>query len=186
MIKAVFLDRDGTLNKDPGYVFKPEDCVLQPRVKEGLKLLQDNGYKLFIVSNQSGIARGMFSVQDMAMFNAQLLSLLPGIRISKFYFCPHAPDDDCGCRKPSTQSIDHAIKEFGIDRSKSWVIGDMTTDLKMAEDAKLKGILVLTGAKGLDGRCKIKPKFKAQDMFEAAKRIIKDEQDDNNKNPIKD
>jgi D-glycero-D-manno-heptose 1,7-bisphosphate phosphatase len=180
-MKAIFCDRDGTLNFDAGYTHKREDFKPMPFIYEGLKMLQDESYRLFIVSNQSGIGRGMFTVNDMALFNAELIHHLKDVRITKILFCQHAPEDNCSCRKPKTEMIERVIKEYKIDRESSWVIGDMTSDIQMAKDAKLRSMLVLTGCKGEDGRYDAKPDFKAENMLEAAKVII---QNDNNKDTL--
>jgi D-glycero-D-manno-heptose 1,7-bisphosphate phosphatase len=182
-MKAIFLDRDGTLNRDLGYTHKTEDFCLLPSVKEGLDLLKQAGYSFFIITNQSGLGRGLFSMQDMAMFNATLLNHLPGIIIKRIYFCPHSPEDECACRKPKTKHIDLAVKEFNVDRSQSWVIGDATCDIKMAKDAKINSVLVKTGCAGTDRKYFCKPTIEAYDMLDAAKRIIKH---DNNKNTAED
>lgn len=171
-MKAIFIDRDGTLNIDKGYIHKIEDFKLQPFVREGLKLLQDDGYKLFIISNQSGINRGIFTQQEMALFNAELLGHLPGIRIAKLYFCPHTPDENCPCRKPKTYNLEKAIKEYHLDRKSSWVIGDQTTDIKMANDAGLKSVLVATRYQGPDKFYKATPTYKAENILEAAELIV--------------
>lgn len=176
MIKAILLDRDGTLNFDPGYVHKVKDFKPQPFVKEGLKLLQDNSYIIFIVSNQSGINRGYFTQEDMMHFNAELLSYLNSIRIKKLYFCPHRPNENCNCRKPETGLAKKIFKEFDIDKSKSWVIGDMTTDAQFAKNIGLKSILVLTGYKGTDGRSDAQPTYIAENMLEAAEKIINEKE----------
>lgn len=172
MNKAIFLDRDGTLNEDSGYVYKLEDFKLMPLVKEGLRLLQQEDYKLIILSNQSGINRGIFTEQDMARFNAKLLDSLGDVRISKIYVCPHKPDEGCNCRKPGVLNVQKAILEHKLDISKCWIMGDATSDIKLAENCHIKSILVLTGKAGKDGRFCVHPTCVAENMLDAAKRII--------------
>src|SRR3989338_7826768 len=105
MNKAVILDRDGVLNKDPGYVHKIEDFGLYPDVMAALKLLK--GFNLFIITNQSGIGRGFYTEEDFHKFNDHLISKLTkeGIEIKETFYCPHHPDEECSCRKPGTKFI---------------------------------------------------------------------------------
>jgi D-glycero-D-manno-heptose 1,7-bisphosphate phosphatase len=175
MNKAVFLDRDGVLNYDPGYVHKVEDYKLLPGVIEGLKLL--GGFKLFLITNQSGIGRGYYSMDDFHKFNNHLVEDLKnhGIKIEKTYCCPHHPDEKCDCRKPSTKSIKEAQEEFDIDLSKSWVVGDHPHDIKMGKAAGCKTIYMLTGH-GKKHKAElgdIKPDSTEERFLDAVKFIIK-------------
>ncbi|MCR5587732.1 MAG: HAD family hydrolase, partial [Lachnospiraceae bacterium] len=128
MNKAVFLDRDGTINVEKNYLYKIEDFVFLPGVIEGLKLLQDAGFLLIIITNQSGIARGYYTEEDFKILNNWMLNKLAenGINITKVYYCPHLPDAkieeyrrDCDCRKPKLGLFYRAIKEYNIDIGKS-------------------------------------------------------------------
>jgi len=112
MNKAVFLDRDGTLNIDPGYVRKIEDFELYPNVIKALKLLKN--FQLFIITNQSGIGRGYYTEKDFHKFNNHLIAELrkEGINIKETFYCPHHPDEECDCRKPSTRFIKEAAKKY--------------------------------------------------------------------------
>ena len=105
MRKSIFIDRDGILVEDLGYVHKIEDFKLIPNAIEGLKLLKN--YKLFIITNQSGIARGIYKVEDFLKFNNHLIKELKrhNIKIEKTYYCPHKPEDNCNCRKPKTKFL---------------------------------------------------------------------------------
>lgn len=172
MSKAIFLDRDGTIINDPGYVHKPEDLVILPGAIKGLRLL--NHYKLFIITNQSGIGRGYFTKEEFLTFNNLLLEELSknGITIEDTYYCPHKPDDGCDCRKPSVGFIKDAVKEYKIDLSKSYVIGDKPVDIEMGIKAECKTIFVLTGhGKKHQDSLKIKPDVIVNDLFEGAKYI---------------
>ncbi len=172
--KAVFLDRDGVLNEDPGYVHKIEDFRLIPGVVEGLKLLEN--FRLFIVTNQSGIGRGYFTENELHAFNRRLLQELHknDISIEKIYFCPHHPDDGCRCRKPGTALIREAAREFNIDLKRSWVIGDHPNDMKMGLRAGSNVVFVLTG-QGKKHRNKIQKEIPvADDLLQAAKYISKE------------
>lgn len=146
MNKAIFLDRDGTLNDDTkGYTHKIEDYQLLPGVIEGLKMLKD--FKLFIITNQSGIGRRIYTEEQFLEFNNHLVQDLKkkDIHIIKTHHCPHTPDRECDCRKPSTKWISVLAKEHGIDLSQSWVIGDHPCDVEMGLTAGCRAIYLLTG-----------------------------------------
>ncbi|MFI3314582.1 MAG: HAD family hydrolase [Rikenellaceae bacterium] len=142
--KAIFLDRDGTLNFDSGYISKIEELTIIEGVTEALKLLYDSGYMLFVVTNQSGIARGYFSKEDCDKFNSALKERVAsqGVEIKDFHVCPHSPEDNCLCRKPKTQMLEDAIKEHNIDREKSYMFGDKLTDIECGERADIKSFLI--------------------------------------------
>lgn len=136
--KAIFLDRDGTINKDTRYVFLIEDMKILPDVVNGLKRFQKLGYKLIVITNQSGIARGYYTLQDAERFDAELARRLEkeGIIIEKFYQCPHHPDftDECDCRKPKKGLVVQAAKEFDIDPEQSLFVGDMDGDILLGRN----------------------------------------------------
>ncbi|MBW2981199.1 HAD family hydrolase [Candidatus Woesearchaeota archaeon] len=175
MNKVIFFDRDGVLNEDPGYVHKVEDFKLLPGVVEGLKLLKD--FKFILITNQSGIGRGYYTIEDFHKFNNHLVGELKkeGIDIERTYCCPHHPDDKCDCRKPNIKFIEEAKREFDIDLSKSWVVGDHPHDIKMGIVAGCKTIYMLTGhgEKHKDELGDIKPDFIAKEFLEAVQFIIK-------------
>lgn len=145
--RAAFLDRDGTVNIDPGYIGKPDDMKLFPNVGRAIKKLNDNGFLVFIVSNQSGIGREYFTEQDLYRVHEKFLELLgeSGAVIDGIYYCPHKPDEGCKCRKPQTGLIDQPCSDFDIDLKNSFVVGDRDKDLEMAENAGVKSVLVRTG-----------------------------------------
>ena len=148
MTRAVFLDRDGTIIEDKDYLSGPEQVVIFPGATNALSRLQDAGFKLFIVTNQSGIGRGYYTMEDMHRVNARLLEELgrQGVRIEKIYFAPEAPEQPSRGRKPSPQFLFDARDEFGIDLSESYMIGDKLTDLECGWNAGVKkSILVRTG-----------------------------------------
>ena len=142
--QAVFLDRDGTLNEDVGYVSLPEDLHIYPFVKEALSLLKSNGYLLIVVTNQSGIDRGIYDENMLQTIHNKMQSELDNA-IDAFYFCPHLPDSGCACRKPNLGMIEAARLDYPIDISASWMIGDKDIDVEMGLNAGLKTILVETG-----------------------------------------
>ena len=145
--KAVFLDRDGTINVDKRYPHKIEDLEIIPGAIEGLKILQKSGYSLIIVTNQSGIGRGRYTEQDYFDFRDCLHRTLlkEGIEITAEYFCPHPPNEDCNCRKPKTGMLEKAAKDFALDLSECWMIGDRYTDILAGKKAGCRTIFVLTG-----------------------------------------
>ncbi|HRI46303.1 MAG TPA: HAD family hydrolase [Ignavibacteriaceae bacterium] len=182
---AVFLDRDGTLNEDPGYLGDSEKVVLFPEVGDALNILKNElNFKLIVVSNQSGIARGLISRDDVISVNNKINSLLHqfNVQIDEFYFCPFHPEfnseDECACRKPSPNMIFEAAKKHNIDLATSYMVGDSASDVECGINAKVKTILVLTGygkehISLLQNENKI-PNFVASNMLEAASFINKD------------
>src|SRR3989338_6482291 len=144
--KAVFLDRDGTLNYDEGYTYKTMDFKLLPDVIPSLKLLGKK-FILIIITNQSGVGRGSYTMEDVRKFNELMLGEFEkrGIKIADIFICPHHPDDKCGCRKPGTRFIKEAEKKYNIDLECSYVIGDHPWDIEMGIRAGCMTIYVLTG-----------------------------------------
>ena len=137
--KALFIGRDGTINIEKHYVYKKEDFVFMPGIFDLLKHFTDNGYLIFIITNQSGIARGFYSEEDYNRLTSWMLNEfeLKGIKITKVYHCPHHPDitGPCNCRKPKPGMILQAIKEFNINPSVSVLIGDKKSDILAGENA---------------------------------------------------
>jgi len=182
MNKAIFLDRDGTINVDTGFVHKIHK--FEKGAVKGLKLLQNLNCKLIIVTGQSGIARGYYTEQDYHKFMKNMYSDFKKykIKIEKDYFCPHHPKEgigkykiNCDCRKPKIGMVKKASKDFNIDLSKSWVIGDKTDDIKMGENAGCKTILLKTGYAGKDGHFKVIPNYTAENLYKAAQIILEND-----------
>ena len=142
--KVIFLDRDGTINIDYGYVYQKEKLEFIDGAIEGLKNLSTAGYKLIIITNQSGIGRCFFTEEDYAEFNNYFLGQLKlfGIEIEKVYYCPHTDSDNCECRKPKLKLFYDAIEEFNVDLSNSYAIGDKERDLAICNETSIKGILI--------------------------------------------
>ena len=148
MNRAVFLDRDGTMIAEKNYLCRPEDVEIFPATPAGLKRLAGAGYKLFIVSNQSGVGRGYFTLADVERVNEHLCRELvgDGIRLEKIYIAPEKPGDSSRGRKPSPQFLFDARDEFGLDLAQSCLIGDKLIDLECGWNAGVKkSILVRTG-----------------------------------------
>ena len=171
MKKAVFIDRDGVIVEDPGFVHRLEDFKLIKNAVEGFKLLKN--YMLFIVTNQSGIGLGHYKIEDFLKFNNHLIKELEklGIKIEKTYCCPHRPEDNCECRKPKTKFLDDAAKEFNVDLKSSFVIGDKETDIKFGKTRHCKTILIANEMKD-----KTAADYVAKDLLEAAEWIIENEE----------
>ena len=148
MNRAVFLDRDGVLNEERNYLHRVGDVVIFPGAPAALKRLADAGFKLFIVSNQSGVGRGYFALADVEKINAHLAAEFAraGVQFEKIYFAPEAPDQPSRGRKPSPQFLFDARDEFGLDLARSFMVGDKLSDLECGWNAGVqKGILVRTG-----------------------------------------
>lgn len=144
---TIFLDRDGTLNSDPGYIKSPDQFELFPGVVEALGRLKLAGARLILVTNQSGIARGLLSRHNLDAIHRKLAHLLgqAGTTLDGIYFCPHHPDDGCGCRKPNPGMINQAVRELGVDLERSYVIGDHLRDVELAKRVGARSVLVTTG-----------------------------------------
>ena len=184
-MKAVFLDRDGVINQDPGgseYVRSWHEFKFLPAVKPALKKLNDSGYALFIISNQAGVAKGLFSRKELDEITLNMLKELGDghIRISGVYYCTHRTEDNCSCRKPRTGLIEQVISDNikegrKIEIPASFFIGDTIRDIQTGKSAGLKTILVFSGKEKPQNRdsWKVPPDFTAADLSEAARIIIR-------------
>jgi len=184
--KAVFLDRDGTINEEMGYVNHIERFHLLPRVGPAIRLLNQHDWKVVVITNQSGVARGYFPESLVHQVHQKMQDLLKGdgAYLDGIYYCPHHPDvgippyrQKCRCRKPATGLIDDAVKELDLDCSQSYVIGDRGLDIEFARQVGSKAILVLTGyGKGeweyFRDHWKVKPDYVAKDLLEAVQWIL--------------
>lgn len=144
--KAIFLDRDGTINEDIGDLFKISDLTFIPGAIEAMKILQQR-YLLFIITNQGGIGKGVFTEVDFLKFNQQFLNILKseGINIQELYYCPHSPEEDCICRKPRNHFIEIAKQKYNLNLKESFIIGDHPSDIETGKYANMTGIFLLTG-----------------------------------------
>jgi heptosyltransferase-2 len=144
---TIFLDRDGTLNPDPGYIRSPDQYELLPGVPAALAKLKQAGARLVVVTNQSGVARGLLSLADLDAIHRKLKHLLQdaGAPLDAIYFCPHHPEERCHCRKPNTGMIDQAVRDDAIDLARSYVVGDEVRDMELAKRVGARSILVSTG-----------------------------------------
>ena len=172
--KAVFLDRDGVINREKGYVHNIKDFHFFPCAFRSLNRIPQE-YKKIIITNQSGIGRGMYTQTDFEKLNKWMMLKMRqnGVKIDKVYFCSHLPEDSCSCRKPKPGLVLQAQKEFNLDLGESWFIGDKTSDILAGKNAGCKTILVKTGFAGKDGLFAVKPDYEALDLEKAVQIIEK-------------
>ena len=175
---AIFLDRDGTVNFELDYLYQSTEWKWIPGAIEAIKLLNANGFLVIVVSNQSGIARGKYTRDDVDNLHVHVNSDLQiqGGVIDEFYYCAHHPDygdlKDCACRKPKLGMLKQACNDHDIDLAKSWLIGDKLTDVQTGENAGISTVLVLTGY-GKESLKKIKPdQLTAHDLLDAVRQHI--------------
>jgi D-glycero-D-manno-heptose 1,7-bisphosphate phosphatase len=172
---AVFLDRDGTLMRDVDYCGDPKDVQVFPGASEALGKLRERGYKIFIVTNQSGIARGYFSEEQYRAVEREVCRQLGEDLIDATYFCPHRPDQACDCRKPAPGLVLRAASEHHLDLGRSFFIGDKDSDMQCGRSAGVKTILVHTGyGQHADQEA---PDFVAQNFAAAVKVLLGSEND---------
>lgn len=166
--RVVILDRDGTIVVDRNYLSDPAGLEFETRAGEGLRSMYERGYRLVVITNQSGIGRGLFSHQRLQEIHDRLRQMVEsiGARLEAIYYCPHAPDDGCDCRKPRTALFRQAASDLGFDASSAVVIGDKMTDVEFGHRAGAGTILV--GANSPDPLWEIRPDFVAADLIEAA------------------
>jgi heptosyltransferase-2 len=144
---TVFIDRDGTLNRDTGYVKTPDELDLLPGACKAVARLNRAGARVIVITNQSGVARGFFTLADLDAIHARLRAELAaaGASLDAIYYCPHHPDDGCLCRKPQPGLIERAIQDLGVDPSVAYVIGDQTRDVELARRIGARAVLVMSG-----------------------------------------
>ncbi len=181
-MKVVFLDRDGVINVFPGngnYVTKVKDFHFLPRALDALRLLTEAGYTIFVVSNQAGVGKGVFSRDKLRRITRRMLKEVErnGAKIRKVYYCVHRPDAGCGCRKPNTGSIRKALrhlKEPLDTRHPPFFVGDTKVDIETGFNAGCRTIFVLSGRENRRymGGWVVKPDYVAKDLFEATRIIL--------------
>jgi D-glycero-D-manno-heptose 1,7-bisphosphate phosphatase len=173
--KAVFIDRDGTLIEEVNFLSRVEDLRFFPFTAEAVRLLKESGFLIIVVTNQSGIGRGIFAESAMHEIHEKIQANLPD-KLDEFYFCPHLPGGGCRCRKPNVGMIEAACLDFSIDLENSWMIGDKLIDIETGFNAKIKTALVLTGygQKTVESLVK-KPEVIAENLLIAVKEIVNSE-----------
>jgi D-glycero-D-manno-heptose 1,7-bisphosphate phosphatase len=177
--RAVFLDRDGTIIEDAAYLRDPAQARLLPGAADAIGQLNRRGFLVIVVTNQSGIARGLLSRHDYQMTERRVDELLSpaGARLDAHYFCPHLPEltGPCDCRKPGVLLYRQAAEQFDINLSQSWWVGDRMRDVLPAEAFGGRGILVLTGAGEAEAQDEKASRFtKAGDLAEAVELILQE------------
>ena len=170
--KAIFIDRDGTLIEEVNYLHRVEDLRYFPFTNEAIQLLKANDFLVIVVTNQSGIGRGIYTENDMHRIHEQIQTDLTE-KLDAFYFCPHLPDEGCVCRKPNLGMIEAACADFAIDLENSWMIGDKAIDAGTGFNAEIKTALVLTGYGSKDvEKLTQKPDLIAENLLEAVQWIM--------------
>jgi histidinol-phosphate phosphatase family protein len=175
MNRAVFLDRDGTINEHTtGYVTSWKTFRFLPNSLKAMKELAKTDYKIIVVTNQSAVARGLMSAEDLEEIHSRMLAAVEeaGGRIDAVYVCAHHPDDKCICRKPLTGLIDLAKETYDLDLKGSWMVGDNTKDVITGKKAGCKTILVETGYGGKDGLHEAEPDYTVRNLLGAAEAVL--------------
>ena len=183
-MKVIFLDRDGVINKYPGdfeYVRSWEEFHFLPDIKPALKKLNEKGFKIFVVSNQAGVSKNIYSQENLDLITKNMLKELEdeGIEISEVYYCIHRQEDNCSCRKPNTGLIEEALNKLKQEGHKvkledSFFIGDTVRDIETGKKAGLKTILVFSGKEKPENKdtWQFTPDFTASDLYTAVQEII--------------
>ena len=183
-MKVIFLDRDGVINKYPGdfeYVKFWREFHFLPKVKLALKKLNEARFKIFVVSNQAGVSKNIYSQENLDFITKNMLKELKdeGIEISEVYYCTHRQEDNCSCRKPNTGLIEEALNKLKkeghkVKLEKSYFVGDTIRDIETGKKAGLKTILVFSGKEKPENKdaWQFSPDFTASDLYEAVQEII--------------
>lgn len=182
---AIFLDRDGTINEDIGYVSSPDELIIYPYAASAVRLINEAGLKVIVITNQSGIARQLYDESTLATIHERLIDEMngDGARIDGVYYCPHHPRignalyrRHCECRKPSPGMLHQAAREHDIDLGLSYIVGDKASDMNLATNAGARGVLVLTGygreTLANRDRWPCAPAIIADDLLDAVRQIL--------------
>jgi D-glycero-D-manno-heptose 1,7-bisphosphate phosphatase len=170
--KVVILDRDGTVVIDRGYLRDPEGLEFEPGAAEGLRALCAHGFRLLVITNQSGVGRGLFTLGELHVVNARLNSMIEsvGARLEGIYFCPHAPDIGCRCRKPALGLLEQAAAELEFDPSDAVMVGDKESDIEFGRRAGATTVFV--GRQDCADRLRVRPDVVSPTLLEAARAVI--------------
>lgn len=178
-MNAIFLDRDGVINRDPGgtrYVTSWKEFKFLPRVKKAISLLNQRNYPIFVISNQAGVSKGIYSQDALNEITRNMLKELQkaNAKVEGVYYCTHRDEDNCSCRKPKDGLVRSAIKGRKVNLKRSFFIGDTIRDVKTAKAVGCKSMLVLSGKEKLDNRkgWEVHPDFVFKDLYEAGKFIL--------------
>lgn len=183
--KCIFLDRDGTVNRENGFISREEEFVLEPRAAEAIRRINASGYLAIVATNQPVVARGECTMEDLENIHNKMKTLLgqEGAYLDDCVFCPHHPDKgfpgenpdykrDCACRKPRPGLLFACAEKYNIDLSASWMVGDTTTDLETGRNAGTHTALVRTGLAGGDGKYSADAEIAGRDILDAVERIL--------------
>ncbi len=184
--RAIFLDRDGTLNEEVGYITDPAQFRLFDFAAEAVRLINEAGWRAIVLTNQSGVARGHFTEEFLRRIHARMEKSLrlQGARLDAIYYCAHHPDfgsppyrRDCDCRKPKPGLVERAAKDFNLDLSRCYVIGDRYRDIETGHAAGARGVMVMTGYGRQEYEAQLydwprQPEFVAENLIEAVKWVL--------------
>lgn len=189
--KAIFLDRDGTINKKNGLIYREEQFALEDCAVEAIRKINQSGYLAIVITNQPVVARGLCQIEDVERIHMKMETLLgrEGVYLDAVEFCPHHPDKGypeenpdykipCHCRKPDIGMIEDCAERFNIDLTQSWMVGDTTIDIQTGVNAGTHTALVLTGDAGKDGKYVVQPELVCQDLLDAVGQILKEQSHD--------
>ena len=194
---AVFIDRDGTISEEVGYLSELDQLRLISKSAEAIKLINESGLMAIVITNQSGVARGYFTEEMVNRVHEKMKKLLEkrDVHLDGIYYCPHHPEGvieayrkTCNCRKPAAGLLEKASKDHGINLAASYIVGDKLIDIELASKVGAKGILVLTGygkdeLKKIKDVTEMKPAYVADNLFDAAEWIINDSGIKGDENP---
>lgn len=183
-MKAIFIDRDGVINKDPGgwtkynYVTEWKDFHFIPGTLEAMKILKKKGVMVIVASNQGGVSRGYYTKERLGEINHLMLDQIRenGGDVKEVFYCIHTDEDNCSCRKPKPGMLEEAAKKYGIDAKETYFIGDDKKDILAGKKIGCKTVLVLSGKSSLEDveKWNEKPDYVFKDILEAVKNLIKD------------
>jgi D-glycero-D-manno-heptose 1,7-bisphosphate phosphatase len=167
--KIIILDRDGTLVMDRGYLADPAGLEFAPGAVDALRCWRDHGYRILVITNQSGVGRGLFPAERVEAMNARLEVMVKacGARLEAIYYCPHRPDAGCDCRKPAQGLLLRAASEWGFNPERAVVIGDKVSDVEFGQRAGAKTVLISSSAPG-----QIQPDLILPNLLDAARAVI--------------
>jgi len=173
-IKVIFLDRDGVINEEVGYLHKINDFKFIAGVMDSCSYFLSLGFQIIVVTNQSGIARGRYKEEDFHIVNRMMLNKFQnkGLNILDVFFCPHGPDDNCNCRKPKPGMFLNAKEKYDITMNKSWMIGDKETDIEAATNAGIFNTILVRSGHEINEK-KTKAKYVLDSIIEAKKIVSK-------------
>ena len=169
--KFVVLDRDGTIVIDRNYLSDPDGLQFLPGAAEGLQAMTRQGWRLIVITNQSGVGRGLFPLERLQQMNRRLAQMFDssGARLERIYYCPHRPEDECDCRKPKLKLMQQAASELGFDPADAVVIGDKNSDVEFGRQARATTMLIADAAGAADATVPIAADYVVRDLREAAR-----------------